>query len=324
MKNKRVVLLYNRMSEKPKEDELDVLYQMRFIRKTLKGLGYETFEVPFDIHLEEVIAQLKKIKPLVVFNLVEMLEGTGALLHISPAILNFLGIPFTGVPIEAIFITTSKVLAKKQMRLYGLPTSDWFTLDQLDQLKKDDIYIVKPIWEDGSLGLDEENIFRGNNKAYIQKLKKLDPKVFFIEQFIEGREFNIAVLGGKNGPQAMPPAEILFKDYPEGKHHIMGYKAKWTEDSFEYDHTARTFRFKKEEHPLLEELRSIAFRCWDAFELRGYVRVDFRVDKNRKPYILEINGNPCLAPAVGFVAAIKQAGLTFPQAVERIIEDALR
>ena len=324
MKNNRVVFLYNRMSENPKEDELDVVRQIKHINKALKVLGYESSEVPFDIHLDVVIAQLKKIKPLLVFNMVEMMEGTGALLHISPSILNVLKIPYTGVQLEAMFMTTSKVLGKQQMRLHGLPTSDWHTLDQIGQLKKNETYIVKPIWEDGSLGLDEENIFKGSNKEYIQKIKKLNPREFFIEQYIDGREFNLSVLGGKNGPEVMPPAEILFKDYPEGKHHIVGYKAKWTEDSFEYNHTPRTFRYKKEDLPLIEELKAIAIKCWNDFELRGYVRVDFRVDNNRKPYILEINGNPCIAPESGYVAATKQAGLKFTQVIERIIEDALK
>ena len=324
MKNNRIVFLYNRMSENPKEDELDVVRQIKHISKALKVLGYESTDVPFDIHLDVVIAQLKKIKPLLVFNMVEMMEGTGALLHISPSILNVLKIPYTGVQLEAMFMTTSKVLGKKQMRLYGLPTSDWYTLDEIDTLKKNDTYIVKPIWEDGSLNLDEDNIFKGNDKAYIQKIKKLSSNEFFIEQYIDGREFNLSVLGGKNGPQVMPPAEILFKDYPEGKHRIVGYKAKWTEDSFEYTHTPRTFHYKKEDLPLVEELKTIAIKCWNAFELRGYVRVDFRVDKDRRPYILEVNGNPCIAPESGYVAATKRAGLKFPQVIERIIEDALK
>ena len=210
MKNKKVVFLYNRMSENPKEDELDVVRQMKHIKKALKVLGYESSEIPFDIHLDEVIAQLKKIKPLLVFNMVEMMEGTGALLHISPSILNVLKIPYTGVQLEAMFITTSKVLAKKQMRLYGLPTSDWYTLDEIGKLKKDDTYIVKPIWEDGSLGLDEDNIFKGSDKTYIQKIKKLNPKEFFIEQYIDGREFNLSVLGGKKVLKlCLPPRSSL-------------------------------------------------------------------------------------------------------------------
>ncbi|MDP4282161.1 MAG: D-alanine--D-alanine ligase, partial [Bacteroidota bacterium] len=137
------------------------------------------------------------------------------------------------------------------------------------------------------------------------------------------REFNLSILGGKQGPQVMPPAEILFKDYPEGKPRIVGYNAKWTENSFEYNHTPRTFRFKKEDAPLLEELKKIALQCWQSFGLKGYVRVDFRVDRNKKPHVLEINGNPCIAPESGYVAATKQAGLKFQEVIQRIIEDAL-
>lgn len=323
MKNKKVVLLYNQLSENPNEDELDVIRQMRYISKALRQLGYTPVPVSFSIDLNLAMQTLRKINPLLVFNLVEMVEGTGGLLYFSPAILHHLGIPFTGVPLEAMFITTSKILTKKQLNLLHIPTSDWFTIDQVKKLDPRQTYIVKPIWEDGSLGLDEDCVFRGNNKPFIRKLQKLNSQRFFIEQFIDGREFNLSILGGKKGPQVMPPAEILFRDYPAGKPRIVGYNAKWTEDSFEYNHTPRTFRFRKNERPLLEELKRLALLCWDAFDLRGYVRVDFRVDRDNQPYVLEVNGNPCIAPESGYVAAIKQAGLKFPQVVKKIMEDAL-
>jgi D-alanine-D-alanine ligase len=323
MKNKKVVLLYNKLSDDPKDDELDVVRQMRYISKALGRLGYTPLQVPFSIDLEGAIRTLKKIDPLVVFNLVEMVEGTGGLLYLGPAILHHLRIPYTGAPLEAMFITTSKVLTKKQMNLLNIPTSDWFTLNRLDQLDPEETYILKPIWEDGSLDLDEHCVFSGSDQVYIRKLKQLSRKNYFVEHFIDGREFNLSILGGRKGPQVMPPAEILFKDYPGGKPKIVGYNAKWTENSFEYTHTPRTFRFRKEDRPLLEELKLIALRCWNAFELKGYVRVDFRVDCHNRPYVLEINGNPCIAPESGYVAAIKQAGLKFPEVVERIIEDAL-
>ncbi|HTX87357.1 MAG TPA: ATP-grasp domain-containing protein [Bacteroidales bacterium] len=323
MRNKTVALLYNQMSEHPKEDELDVVRQMRFISKSLRVLGYEPVSVPFSIDLEGAMKALRKIHPLVVFNLVETVEGTGGMLYFAPAILNHLGLPFTGVPLEALFITTSKVLTKKQLNQLEIPTSDWYQIDQLDQLDPKERYIVKPIWEDGSLGLDEHCVFAGNDKKFIQKLRAYNKKTFFVEHFIEGREFNLSILGGKKGPQVMPPAEILFKDYPEGKPRIVGYNAKWTENSFEYNHTPRTFRFRKEERPLLDELVRLAKKCWHDFELKGYVRVDFRVDRENRPFVLEINGNPCIAPESGYVAATKQAGLTFPQVVARILEDAL-
>ena len=172
--------------------------------------------------------------------------------------------------------------------------------------------------------LEPQRSPRNSNKAFLKKVSGMDQDAWFIEQFIDGREFNLSILGGRKGPQVMPPAEILFKDYPKEKPKIVGFNAKWTEDSFEYNHTPRTFRFKKQDQPLLEELKSIALRCWHSFELKGYVRVDFRVDPSGKPYVLEINGNPCIAPESGYVAATKQAGLKFHQVVERIMEDALK
>jgi D-alanine-D-alanine ligase len=323
MKNKTVVLLYNKLPENPKEDELDVIRQMRFISKALRVLGYTPVPLPFSIDMEGAMKELRKINPLLVFNLVETVEGTGGLLYFAPALLNHLGIPFTGAPLEALFITTSKILTKKQLNLLGIPTSDWFQMDELDKLDPRESYIVKPVWEDGSLGLDEHCVFKGKDKAFIKKLKSYHKKTFFVEHFIDGREFNLSVLGGTSGPQVMPPAEILFKDYPDGKPKIVGYNAKWTEDSFEYTHTPRTFRFKKDEGPMLEELKRLAIKCWHDFDLRGYVRVDFRVDRNNNPFVLEINGNPCIAPESGYVAATKQAGLKFHQVIERVLQDAL-
>jgi len=146
---------------------------------------------------------------------------------------------------------------------------------------------------------------------------------FFVEQFIDGREFNISVLAGENGPTVLPPAEIIFKDYPEGKPNIVGYDAKWNMESFEYNNTPRSFDFPTKDAQLIEELMDISARCWNLFDLKGYARVDFRVGIDGKPYVLEINANPCLSPDSGFYAAVQKAGLTFEEAIERIIKDSL-
>ena len=323
MKNKKVILLFNKLSDQPKEDETDVVRQMNHISKALKILGYTPYRVPFSIDIKEAMNRIKAIDPYVIFNLVEMVEGTGAMLYFGPAILEYLGFPYTGVPLAPMFITTSKVLTKKMLNLWNIPTSDWYLMDQVNLLKPEETYIVKPIWEDGSLGLDEDSVFSGRDKKFIRNMKKFDRKIHFVEKFIDGREFNLSILGGKQGPQVMPPAEILFRDYPEGKPRVVGYNAKWTEDSFEYHHTPRTFRHKSNDQTLLDELVRISLKCWNEFELRGYVRVDFRVDSENHPFVLEINGNPCITPESGFVAATRQAGMKFPDVVKRIIEDAV-
>ena len=145
---------------------------------------------------------------------------------------------------------------------------------------------------------------------------------WFAEEYIDGREFNIAVLASPRGPETLPPAEIDFSAFPAGKRRVVGYRAKWAEDSFEYGNTPRRFDFPPADDRLLEELQHLARQCWRLFTLRGYVRVDFRVDSQRRPWILEINTNPCLSPDAGFAAAIERGQIGFDRAVQRILDDA--
>jgi D-alanine-D-alanine ligase len=99
----------------------------------------------------------------------------------------------------------------------------------------------------------------------------------------------------------------------------VGYRAKWDQDSFEYHHTARRFDFPPEDTRMLDEVSRIALRCWDLFGLCGYARVDFRVDNQGNPWVLEINTNPCLSPDAGFSAALSTAGISFAAAIDRIL-----
>jgi D-alanine-D-alanine ligase len=144
----------------------------------------------------------------------------------------------------------------------------------------------------------------------------------FAERYINGREFNLALLAGVEGPEVLPPAEIVFEDHREDQLRIVGYRAKWDEHSFEYHHTPRNYAFPFRDAELIKHLTSLAVKCWSTFTLRGYARVDFRVDEHNTPWILEINTNPCLSPDAGFAAALKQAHITFASALERIIADS--
>ena len=144
----------------------------------------------------------------------------------------------------------------------------------------------------------------------------------FAEQFIEGREFNLGLLAGPDGPESLPPAEIDFSAFPPEKPRIVGYRAKWEDDSFESRHTPRRFDFPSSDAPLLHRLGELARQCWTLFRLRGWARVDFRVDAAGEPWILEINGNPCLSPDAGFAAAMQQASIPYDQGIQRILEDA--
>jgi D-alanine-D-alanine ligase len=322
---KKVLILHSLLSENPGHDELDVLDQANFIEGALKELGYETSQGSFGYNLKESIDFLQEQKPDIIFNLVESIENKGEYNYFAPAIFNSLGIPYTGFPLEALFITTSKVLSKKTLKSLDVNSAEFFMLDEMDKLNPDKRYIVKPIWEDGSLGITDESVFKGNDIKRIERIKnELSKKSFFIEEYIDGREFNLSVLGSPSGPEVMPPAEIIFEDYPDNKLKIVNFAAKWKEDSYEYNHTPRTFEIKNMDASVLKQMQESCKIIWNHLDGRGYSRIDFRVDKDNVPHVLEVNGNPCMAMYSGFVAATMQAGYSFTTVIERVIADALR
>jgi D-alanine-D-alanine ligase len=326
---KKVVLLHSDVAPDAAEDELDCLIQAEAIAQALRILNYKPILLPFGLDLNKTIIKLKSLKPLAVFNIVETLASRGSLIYFAPAILDTLQIPYTGCGTQAMFQTSNKPLAKKIMRDSGIATPDWIEQEGLDSQKDNaNTYFIKSSWEHASIGLDEDSLINYTSKA--KTLKEMNHRKeklggsCYAEAYIDGREFNVAIISGKNGVKVLPIAEMLFQDYAPDKLKIVDYKAKWNVDSFEYNNTIRKFNFQKKDAGLISSLREITLRCWNIFSLRGYARVDFRVDNNGKPWVLEINSNPCLSPDAGFAAALQQAKIQYHEAIGLIIDNAMK
>lgn len=322
----KIAILHGEVTPESGQDEQDVLVEVETVSRSLKNLGYEPVAVPISLDLKKAMTEIQAVQPDLAFNLVESIGGTGRFSHFAPSLLDYLNLPYTGARTNAIFVTMNKVLTKMQLQCAGILTPEWLTARAatMNDLAFEPPYFIKPTWEDASVGLDEMALVR--DKRQVKSV--LQEKIArygdcFIEAFIDGREFNLSVLAGSNGPEVLPPAEIIFRNYPPGKPRIVDYRAKWESDSFEYQNTPRSFDFSGEDAILIQQLSEIALRCWHQVELRGYARVDFRVDARGCPLVLEINANPCISPDSGFVAACQQAGLTLDQVVNRIIQDAL-
>ena len=323
---KKIGILHPYIPEKATEDEQDVLEQVEGILKALETLGYDPVSVKFDLNLEAVGITLKMLNPAFVFNLVESVNGRGSLIHLAPSFLDYLGLPYTGSKTEAMFLTSNKVVSKSFLSACGINTPIAYTLSSL----KHDIpvrgrFIIKSAWEHASIGLSQDSVISVEGASeLISELKKARKRMkseCFCEEYIDGREFNVGLLAGENGVEVLPPAEILFLDYPSGKLKIVDYRAKWKPKSFEYLHTDRSFHFGSEDERIIKSLKATAEECWNLFGLKGYARVDFRVDGSGKPWVLEINANPCLSPDGGFAAASALIGLDYPTIVKRIIDD---
>ncbi len=320
----KIAIVYNRPAEKGAanwQSSQDVLRQVEAVERSLRELEVDSLAVPFDRDLAAFAATVKEKKIGAIFNLCESVDEDPRLIGHPAAVFELLGLPFTGSGSLALMLSTDKLLAKRQLTAAGLPTPGYLAYDGGDISSLIDFAmpaIIKPRLEDASIGIDQESI--------VFKKKELKEKlpVFFrkygpllLERFIDGREFNISLFGYPDA-HILPVAEIDFSSFPEDLRKIVGYRAKWDKQAFEYHNTGRLFP-KKLPHLLERNLRRVASDAYKLFMLRDYGRIDLRTDERGKIYVLEANANPCLTPDAGFVAAAGQGRMSFTDIVSELV-----
>jgi D-alanine-D-alanine ligase len=323
----RVAVVHNAVAQEEKDAAtLDVIEQSEHVAASLCAVGHAARLFPLDRDVARTLRKLKLYQPERIFNLVESVAGEAALHPCAAALWELIGLPHTGSPSWALEQTTDKALAKTLLAAAGIATAEWVVCRELSDEWRcvPGPWILKPAMEDASIGIDEDSVVR-DPAAVPAKLLELHGRfphqAILVERFVEGREFNISLLADGRGAQVLPPAEMIFVDYPPGKERVLGYRAKWEPTAFEFTHTSRRFDFAPQESGLIEQMRQIAERCWALFDLHGYARVDMRVDADSRIFVIEINANPCLTPDAGFAAAVAQAGLSPALMVQRILED---
>jgi D-alanine-D-alanine ligase len=323
-----IVILHGEVPEDAPPDEQDVLHVAQDVAAALERLGYRPVPVVFSLNIAETLAHIRRVKPYVVFNLVDSVNGRNRMASFAPGVLETERIPFTGGNESATFTTTNKLLAKQIMRLSGIDTPSWQRLDEIgdDGLNVPLPLIIKPWGEDASMGIDDDSVCAtaGECGAKLRKIPVAERSTWFAEGFIAGREFNVSLLAKENGVEIMPPAEMLFRDFPPEKPQIVNYRAKWDETAFEYINTVRTFTFAAHDAVLLDQVRDVSRRCWRIFNCTGYVRVDLRVDGQGRPWVIELNSNPCISPEGGFISACAEGGWGYDDVIECIVADAAR
>ncbi len=328
----KIAILHDIVKDQDSLDAKDVLYQAQSVKEALEVLGHDVIQIACGFDLEKLCRQLTESNTDMVFNLMESMDGHGRLIHLVPFCLDAWGIPYTGNSAEAMLITSNKVLAKRCMAAAGLPTAAWVgpypericphTGDAEDM--EPSLWIIKSVWEHASIGVHQKGLICATKNEVWSVLKDHAQYIkgdCFAEKFIEGREFNLSVLAGNDGPEVLPVAEILFEGFAPEKPKIVCYNAKWVEDSFEYLNTPRTFDMSPQDAPLIQHLIELAKQCWHEFALSGYARIDLRVDEEGRPWILEVNANPCINPDGGFAAAAIQGDITYAELIERILQD---
>jgi D-alanine-D-alanine ligase len=321
----RVAFLYNRSSEDPALAAEDEVPARSPVVSALKRLGHRVIPIACTLDLAEVRRRLERAKPDVVFNRVESLGGSDSMMAAITLLLDAMKIPYTGNSSAALVATASKVYVKERLHRAGLPTPEWINADRGWTECRNPRFILKSDREHASFRLDDSSIVRVTSQDQVSALLRdreaATGRAYFAEQFIDGREFNLSLIGP--GPRVLPPAEIDFSTFPLGMERIVSHSAKWDQASFEYNNTERLFDFPASDQRLLKRIGELAVECWLLFELCGYARVDFRIDSADQPWILEINTNPCTSPDAGFAAALEHAGIEYLEGIQALLEAAI-
>lgn len=310
-------------------DEQDTLVQVGLAADALKRLGFEPVPVPVTLDLEAMAQRLGRLRPAIVFNLVESIGGAGRHQYLPTSVMDAMGVVYTGCGTAALFETTNKLVAKRRLMEAGIATAPWLDADGAHG-KPAGKLIVKPVWEDASIDIDADAIVNGPAAA-IKRMAGMQARrggEWFAESFMDGREFYLALLESPgralDDPLLLPAAELRYVDFPPGMPRVADYASKWNKTSFAYKHTPLSLDIEETVAPLIARMGETAHKCWRLFGLRGYARVDFRLDPKGEPFVLEVNANPCLTPDSGFAAMLGKAGLSFDQGIAMIVESKLR
>jgi D-alanine-D-alanine ligase len=299
------------------------------IEKALEEAGYRVASFNVKDRFERLFNFMARRKIDVVFNLIEFFHNRPEQEMYVASFFELLQMPYTGAPPLALALCQNKPLAKELLRAHDLPTPRSMTIHTMADFKPRHRLryplIVKPACEDGSGGIE--------NASIVTSLKDLRARVEFVledfkmealvEEFIEGRELNVAVLGNDPVRRALPISEIEFEGMPEHLYKIVSFQAKWNPLHEAYHKTIPSCPadLPKETTRRAQE---IAMKAVEALGTRDYARVDMRLNAKGELFILEINPNPNLSEGTGIARSAHAAGLSFSDLLGTIVESALQ
>lgn len=324
----RIALLHSADALEPPVDP--VLDQLS---TSLETLGHEVVRISADSDVVPVVTELRKLMPDLVFNLAESFAGRSALESNVAGLLNLLDLRYTGSSPAGLLLAGDKSLTKKVLSFHGIQAPQSMTVYRGAVEVAGDLHfpvIVKPPQEDASIGITNASVVHDLKQLFglIGSLQAEFRAPVLVEEFIDGREFYVGVLGNFQ-PQALSVIEMDFSGLPAGAPHIASWEAKWGADgSGEGEGAARSVEFAgtKSVFPtdldeaLAERMQETAVKAFEALRLRDYARIDLRVTPAGEIYVIEVNPNCYLERNAEFARAADRDGLNYHALIGRIAE----
>jgi len=318
----KITLLHTADALEPPEDP--VLGQLT---SALESLGHEATRLAVDSDVEPLVHALKNDAPDLVFNLAESFGGKSALESNVAALLNLLDLRYTGSSPAGLLVAGDKSLTKKILGFHGIRTPQFATVYRGAVDWAGDIsfpVIVKPPQEDASLGITQKSIVR-DIRELLEKIAEIQGEYqspALAEQFIDGREYYVGVLGNQNA-RALPVIELDFSKYPADRPRIASWEAKWGDEGdakgAEFEGTESIFPDDLPDD-LRDRMQKAAVDAFHALRLRDYARIDMRVTDAGGIYIIEVNPNCYLEAKSEFARAAERDGITYDALIGQIVE----
>ena len=338
--DKKILICYNSPASifpvyngKPSMDNLPVndlsetgfLQNISRIKKHLQKYfsTVETFAV--DSNVQRIINKINKFSPDAVFNFVESVEGISSFEYCATGLFELLGFEYTGNSPFCLGNCLNKESTKNILRSFKIRTPKSITLNKnhVFHLKKFDLkfpVILKLLNEDASIGISEFSVVNNPDefKKQFDFLAETYKQDIIAEEYIEGRELNVAVLGNT----VLPVSEIDFTGLPENFPKIVTYDGKWIAESIYFENTKPKCPAELDKI-LKKKVTAIALEAFNALSCRDYARIDIRLAKSGKPYVIEVNPNPDISEDSGFARAAAAKGINYPELLFTIANYAI-
>lgn len=297
------------------------------IVRALRREGFTTRTVNVEEDLQKIERHLRRNPPDAVFNLIEFFHENPALEGAVAGLYELLKIPYTGSPPFVLGLCQRKGLTKQVLLANDVPTPRYHLFASASIPRPHGLrypLIVKPPREDASSGIEKGSVVHDYKSLLAQAKKMLKEfrSPIMVEEFIEGKELHLSVLGN-DPPVVLPIIEFDFSEVPAGYPSIISYEAKWAplQEAYHRVHSVCPAKLPKRIQKKVEE---VALRAYEVTGCRDYARIDIRLDKRNRIYVLEINPNPDLTEGVSFMESAEKAGISFSETLRRIVEFALR
>jgi D-alanine-D-alanine ligase len=297
------------------------------IVNALRAEGFDCRAFNVEDDFDRLLGSLTSPRPDVVFNLVEYFNDDPLQEECVAGLYDLLRIPYTGSPPMTLAICQKKGLAKQILQAFKVATPRYKLAKERPVPKLTGLrypLIVKPAWEDASAGVDDLAVVedRAQLEARVGMILDEYKQPALIEEFIEGRELGVSVIGNKN-PRVLPVEELDFSELPPNHRRIISYESKW-EPLHEAFHMGKLVCPAKLSRVVMAKVKRTALRAYQALGCRDYARIDMRLDRENRLFVLEVNPNPDLTQGVGLIASAKAADIPFPAALRMIVEEALK